>query len=100
MTAQETIKFVHRIHNLITEVKQGMRRELPKIYSKELMNNFFSHPYTRVQFVVDQFSVSRITATRYLDALAEKGFVTKRKSGRNNYYINEPLCQLIIRQEK
>ena len=32
--------------------------------------------------------VSRITATKYLDALTEGGFVQKQKIGRGNYYVN------------
>jgi len=32
--------------------------------------------------------VSRVTATKYLDALAEGGFVRKHRQGRGNYYIN------------
>lgn len=100
VTAQETIEFVHQIHDLIMAAKQRMRAELPKIYSQELLNNLFFHPYTKVQFVIDQLGVSRITATKYLDALAEKGFVSKHKVGRNNYYINEPLVRLIVGQEQ
>lgn len=95
VTAQETIEFVHQMRDLIMATKQRMRTELPKIYSQELLNNLFFHPYTRVQFVIDQLGVSRITATKYLDTLTEKGFVSKHKSGRNNYYINEPLVRLI-----
>ncbi|MDC0598216.1 Fic family protein [Gammaproteobacteria bacterium] len=99
ITAQETIQFVHQIRDLIIVTKQGMRTELPKIYSQELLNNLFFHPYTKVQFVTEQLGVSRITATKYLEALTEKGFVTKHKVGRNNYYINEPLVGLIMKQE-
>lgn len=99
VTARETIQFVHQIRELIMVTKQRMRTELPKMYSQELLNNLFFHPYTRVQFVIDQVGVSRITATKYLEALTEKGFVTKHKLGRNNYYINEPLVGLIMQQE-
>ncbi|MBN4053386.1 Fic family protein [Haliea sp. AH-315-K21] len=99
-TAQGTIQFVHQIRDLIMTTKQRMRAELPKIYSQELLNNLFFHPYTKVQFVIEQLGVSRITATKYLEALTEKGFITKHKAGRNNYYINEALIQLIMRQEK
>jgi Fic family protein len=87
------------MHGLIMATKQRMRAELPKIYSQELLNNLFFHPYTKVQFVIDQLGVSRITATKYLEALTEKGFVSKHKAGRNNYYINEPLVELIMGQE-
>ena len=99
MTAKEAIEFVYQMHDLIMATKQRMRTELPKIYSQELLNNLFFHPYTKVQFLIDQLGVSRITVTKYLEALTEKGFVNKHKVGRNNYYINEPLVELIMRQE-
>ncbi|MGI2154495.1 hypothetical protein ACROAK_16695 [Shewanella oncorhynchi] len=35
-------------------------------------------------------------ATKYLEQLVECGFLTKQKVGRANYYINAPLCQLLI----
>jgi hypothetical protein len=38
--------------------------------------------------------VSRITATGYLNRLVEDGFLTKKKLGVGNYYINEPLVAL------
>ena len=96
VTAQETIQFVHQMRDLIMHAKQRMRTELPKIYSQELLNNLFFHPYTKVQFLIDQLGVSRITATKYLDVLTEKGFVTKHKVGRNNYYINFRLIDLLF----
>jgi len=99
-TAKETIEFINHIRMLVLEKKQKMRSELPKVYSQELLNNLFFHPYTKVQFVVDQLGVSRITATKYLNELADHGFVSKRKMGRTNYYINEPLVHLIVMQEK
>jgi len=99
VTAKETIEFVYQMRDLIMVTKQRMRTELPKIYSQELLNNLFFHPYTKVQFVIDQLGVSRITATKYLDTLVEKGIVSKQKLGRNNYYINEPLVRLIVGQE-
>lgn len=67
--------------------------------STELLNNLFFNPYTNVQFVVEPLDVSRITATKYLEALTEKGLATKYRVGRNNYAINEPLIQLIVIQQ-
>lgn len=99
-TAKETIKFIKQIKNLVFETKNRMRNELPSIYSQELLNNLFFHPYTKVQFVMDQVRVSRITATKYLNQLTEYGFVEKYKVGRSNYFINKPLVQLITQQEE
>ena len=39
--------------------------------------------------------VSRITATRYLDMLADDGFLRKQKISRTNYYINLPLTRVL-----
>jgi len=33
---------------------------------------------------------------RYLDVLADLGFLRKRKIGRVNYFINEPLVRILI----
>jgi Fic family protein len=99
-TAKETIEFINQIRTLVLETKRRMRSDLPKIYSQDLLNNLFFHPYTKVQFVIDQLGVSRITATRYLNQLADHGFVSKHKMGRTNYYVNEPLVRLISQQEK
>lgn len=99
-TARETIEFINQIKILVFETKKRMRAELPGIYSQELLNNLFFHPYTKVQFVVDQVSVSRITATKYLNQLTEHGFVEKHKVGRTNYFVNKSLVRLIAQQEE
>jgi len=58
------------------------------LYSQDLINNLFTHPYTKIEFVQRDLQVSRITATKYLEALAAGGFVQKQKLGRGNYYVN------------
>lgn len=75
--------------------KQRLRTTLPKIYSQELLNNLFRYPYTKIEFVGKDLSVSRITAARHLELLAAHGFVRKEKIGRTNFYINEPLYALL-----
>lgn len=52
--------------------------------------------YTRIDYVMNDLNVSRPTAAKYLDQLAEAGLVTKHQSGRNNYYINDPLVALFL----
>jgi len=99
ITARDTITFVNQIRELVMQTKQRMRTELPKIYSQELLNSLFFHPYTKVQFLINQLGVSRVTATKYLNQLTDKGFVSKHKFGRTNYFVNEALIQLIVSQE-
>ncbi|MBF2756080.1 MAG: hypothetical protein ISN29_12630 [Gammaproteobacteria bacterium AqS3] len=73
-----------------------LRSELPKIYSQDLLNNLFRHPYTRIKFLQKDLLQSRQTARKYLKELAAKGFVEETKIGRNNYYVNTQLVRLFL----
>lgn len=95
-TAAEAITLVKTIRALMTTCKHRMRKELPKVYSQELLNNLFRHPYTRAEYVTADVQVKEQTARKYLDTLARHGFVSKQKSGRNSYYINTPLVNLLL----
>ena len=52
-----------------------------------------------IAFIERDLKVSRLTATKYLDALAEQGFLQKQKIGRTNYYINVALNRILIGTE-
>ena len=95
-TSRTTLALVERIRKQMADVKQRLRTQLPKLYSQDLLNNLFRHPYTRIQFVRDDLSVTRQTAADYLEQLVEKGFLEKHKSGRSNYYINTALVTLFL----
>ena len=95
-TAAETIPTIRAIKELLQATKQRIRTDY-RFYSQDLINNLFSHPYTRVEFAQRELGVSRITATRYLDKLAEDGVLEKLRIGRNNYYVNRPLFALLAR---
>lgn len=95
-TAQTTLALVEGIRSQMASVKTRMRDELSNLYSHDLLNNLFRHPYTRIEFVVQDLHVSRQTAAKYLDVLAERGFVAKQRSGRSNYYVNTDLVRLFL----
>ncbi|BCE01270.1 Fic family protein [Marinicellulosiphila megalodicopiae] len=96
-TAKNTISLISEIKTLMADYKKRMKTDLSKIYRQELLNNLFYHPYTKIEFVMDELNVTRITATKYLEQLVEHGFLQKQKIGRANYYINQPLCSLLMR---
>lgn len=95
-TAKTTLRLVEGIGEQMHAAKHRMRADLPKLYSQELLNNLFRHPYTRIEYVQNDLSVTRQTAARYLDTLAEHQFVEKHRAGKNNYYINTQLVQLFL----
>jgi len=86
-TAGQTMTTVQAIKTALFDYKQRIRADY-KFYSQDLINNLFMHPYTKIEFVQRDLGVSRITATKYLEALTDGGFVQKQKIGRGNYYVN------------
>ncbi|MDE2042707.1 MAG: hypothetical protein KGJ05_06520 [Alphaproteobacteria bacterium] len=44
----------------------------------------------------NELSVSRPTATKYLEGLAAGGLLNKQRIGRNVYYINQRLVALFV----
>jgi Fic family protein len=94
-TATSTIATIHAIKAALYDYKHRIRAGF-KFYSQDLINNLFTHPYTKIEFVQRDLKVSRLTATKYMDALAGAGFVEKRKFGRSNYYINIALTSILL----
>ncbi len=98
-TAVGTLELIEGIRVLMTDYKSCLRTQHPRLYSQDLLNNLFRHPYTRIEFVQNELSVTRQTAARYLDQLAAGGLLVKQQAGRNNYYVNGPLVQLLTKGE-
>jgi Fic family protein len=93
--SKQMIWIINNIKRLMMEYKHAIRSEHPKIYSQDLLNNIFCHPYTKIGFVQDELKVSRITATKYLDTLSKGGFLIENKIGKHKYYINPALVELL-----
>ncbi|QBQ55456.1 Fic family protein [Nitrosococcus wardiae] len=95
VTARHTTALVEQIARLLQKQKHGIRAHY-RFYSQDLINNIFYHPYTKVAFVEQDLGVSRATASRYLDELDRGGILDKHRLGRENYYINRELVQLLF----
>jgi len=93
-TAGEGIATIQAIKALLLDYKHRIRTR-HRFYSQDLINNLFSYPYTKIEFIQHDLKVSRLTATKYLDALTADGFLHKRRMGRSNYYINLPLYRIL-----
>ena len=76
--------------------EQAAVGELPRVYSQDLLNNLFRHPYTKIEFVMADLGVHRNTATRYLEAVASLGLVSKHRIGKENYFLNNDLFNLFL----
>ncbi len=96
-TAKETIELIIKIKELMLDYKHRLRDNY-KFYSQDLLNNLFKHPYTKIEFVVNDLGVSRLTAANYLNKLADDKMLRKDKLGTGNYYINEELFNLLTKR--
>ena len=96
-TATQAITTIGEIKRALQFYKHHIRSNY-RFYSQDLINNLFSHPYTKIEFIERDLNVSRITAAKYLDALAESGLVHKQKLGRGNYYVNVAISEILMKQ--
>ena len=90
-TSLETISLVDDISILMNQTKQEIKEKLPKIYSKDLIEILFYHPYTKIDFLVDGLGLHRETASKYLKEIESIGILKSIKIGRGKYFINVKL---------
>ena len=94
-TSLESIEKIKAIRELIQETKIELREKLPKLYSKDLLEILFKHPYTKINFLVDELVITRKTASLHLRAIEEIGILESVKMGRDVYFINKKLFKLL-----
>ncbi|MDQ7046090.1 MAG: Fic family protein [Sulfurovum sp.] len=92
--SKETIAVIRTIEVLMQETKAIILEKKPKIYSKDLLEALFYHPYTKRVFIEEQLNVSRPTATHYLKELASMEILRSQKIGKEVFYIHDKLFNL------
>lgn len=95
ITAKATINQVSEMNKLFEQTKEKTRKELPKIYRKELIELLFEHPYSKSEFLENRLSISRITAAKYLKSLEKIGILESKKVWKETLYINISLFELL-----
>jgi len=95
LTAIETIAKIKAIKTLLAETIDKVREKASKIYSKELVELLFEHPYCKNEFIIKNIGVERKAASRYLHKLEEIGILERYKIGKENIYINKELMKVL-----
>ncbi|OFY82833.1 MAG: addiction module protein [Bacteroidetes bacterium RIFCSPLOWO2_12_FULL_35_15] len=94
-TSKHTIGLIKGIKILLDDVIESVKKDNPKIYSKELVEALFNQPYCRISTLEKQLNITRFTASKYLKELEKEGLVKGEKIGRDMLYINVPLYTLL-----
>jgi len=94
-TANWTTDRIQALRDLFNATVERCRQDLPKVYSKELIELIFRQPYCKIAFVVDAGIAKRQAASEYLRALAENGILHGEKRGREVIYTHPALIQVL-----
>jgi Fic family protein len=94
-TARWTTRKIRAVRELIDDTAGTIRREAPKIYSRELTELVFTQPYCRIGNVVEAGIARRQSAAVYLRKLAEIGVLEERKVGREKLFVNPAFLRLL-----
>lgn len=90
-----TRKKIDTIRNLLSHTNSYVQRQLPDIYTRELVELIFSQPYCRIANLVECGLAKRQTASVYLKQLAEIGILEEIKVGRDKLFIHPKLISLL-----
>ena len=94
-TAKWTTQKILSIRALSDHTADYVRAQLPKIYSRELVDTIFEQPYCRISNLVDAGIAKRQTASEYLKKLVGIGVLVEQQAGRERLYIHPKLIQLV-----
>ncbi len=94
-TALWTLEKIAAIRALASVTVEYVRQRLPKIYSRELVDQLFMQPYCRIANLVDAGIAQRQAASRYLRNLVEIEVLQDRKVGREVLFVHPRLLELL-----
>ena len=83
------------MRGLVEHTSLFVCKQLPKIYSHELIQIIFEQPYCRIQNLVDANVAKRQTASVYLRHLAEIGILNELQVGKEKLFVHPKLMQLM-----
>jgi Fic family protein len=93
-TARYTLNTIREILSLrestLTEI-QNLSQKVPAFQLNDLL---FSHPYVKIDFLVQHEIAGRNAAGRYLNELVDTG-ILERTEGRDAYFVNRRLLDVL-----
>ncbi len=96
-TATKQVQLINDIKELMDNTKEKLKSELPKIYSKDLLEVLFIHPYTKIDMLVDNLELHRDTASKHLKAMEKIGILNSVQIKNTRFYVNVKLFELLQR---
>ncbi|MBC7416573.1 MAG: Fic family protein [Pedobacter sp.] len=102
MIEETSIKGLERLNKIIEAMEktaEEIKKQLPKIYSKDLIEILFRLPYTKRKNLIAENIGNIKTVGNYLIALEKNGFLKSIKVGKEKLYLNQTLLQILENKE-
>nr|WP_321427648.1 Fic family protein [uncultured Campylobacter sp.] len=93
-TSRATTQIINDIKNSMLNFSEFLEQNT-NFYSKDLVEALFWYPYTKIDFIQNRLKIHRDTASKYLKTCEKLGKLKSIKIGRNIYYINLELFNIL-----
>ncbi|HOD52577.1 MAG TPA: Fic family protein [Candidatus Hydrogenedentes bacterium] len=94
-TAYWTCGRIRAIRQLLDHTAERCRKELPRVYSRELVDLIFRQPYCKIGFLVEEGLAERKTASKYLRELEQIGILAGERIGREVVFKHPALLKVL-----
>lgn len=94
-TAQLTLEKISAIQSLKQDLTEKIKSVLKNSYTGELVDLLFSYPYVKIKTLELKNIAHRQTASLYLQKLAQENILRPVKKGKEMYYINHSLMNIL-----
>ena len=93
--SRETAHMIEGINTLIGNLATHAQGKTKAVEREGFVDLLFKWPYCKINIVGRELKCSRVTATKYLNEIADLGLLDRVKIGRESYYINRNLMELL-----
>ena len=97
-TSKWTCAKITVIVELMRETREHVKKNLPGIYSSELVDILFVQPYCRISNLVEANIAQRQAASDYLKKLAKIKVVEEVERGREKIFINPRFMSVLLNE--
>jgi Fic family protein len=98
-TSKKGLERLNKITIAMENTAEEIKKKLPKVYSKDLIEILFRLPYTKRQHLIEENIGNLKTVGNYLIALEENGFLKSEKVGKEKLYLNQKLLEILENKE-
>jgi Fic family protein len=94
-TAEKGRDQIARIETQMEKMGALIQQKLPRIYSRDLIEELFKLPYTKRAFLVQAGIGNLKTSGNYLSELEKAGFLKSEEVGKEKLYLNTELMKVL-----